>query len=282
MPSEKHYPKDVMLPSAECRWRLTPLLPRVFLTLWLLFLPVVHAAPVEVRYPEGVSRGFVTVSSLDGKHLGEGELSQLGKGLDQVESHLSIRLTDGSFHEETVLFSQKRQFKLLSYNLLQRGPSFPHHSEVSLDMGTGMYTFRRTVPGEDPVATTGHLDLPPDTYNGMTITLLKNLVRGASASVHMIDFGPKPKLYEVELTPIDTDSLRAGGVSRDAIHYLLKPKLGWVVRNLAFLLGKVPPEYHFWLLKKQAPAFVKFEGPLYKDGPIWRIEQIGPKLEKDK
>ena len=272
-----------MLPSTECRWRLTPWLPRVFLTLWLLFLiPVVHAAPVEVRYPEGVSRGFVTVSSLEGKLLGEGELSQLGKGLDQVESRLSIRLKDGSLHEETVLFSQKQQLKLVTYKLVQRGPSFPHHSEVSLDMETGMYTFRRTVPGEDPTATTGHLDLPPDTYNGMTITLLKNLARGASATIHMIDFGPKPKLYEVELTPIDKDSLRAGGVSRDAVHYVLKPKLGWIMQNLASLFGKVPPEYHFWLLKKKAPAFVKFEGPLYTEGPIWRIEQIGPKLEKDK
>ena len=253
------------------------------MTLGLLtLLPVVHAAPVEVRYPEGVSRGFVTVTTLEGKILGEGELSQLGKGLNQVESRLSIRLKDGSLHEETVLFSQKQEFKLVTYTLVQRGPSFPHHSEVSLDMGTGMYTFRRTARGEDPTATTEHLDLPPDTYNGMTITLLKNLARGASATIHMLDVGPKPKLYEVELTPIDKDSLRAGGVSRDAVHYVLKPKLGWIKQNLASLLGKVPPEYHFWLLKKNAPAFVKFEGPLYTEGPIWRIEQSSAKLEKDK
>ena len=51
-----------------------------------------------------------------------------------------------------------------------------------------------TAPGEDPTATTGHLELPPDTYNGMTITLLKNLMGGASATIHMIDFDPKPKV----------------------------------------------------------------------------------------
>ena len=269
--------------STDCP-RRSASLPRLLLTLWIILFPtsVVQAEPVEVRYPEGVSQGFVTLNSLDGKRLGEGELSQLANGLDRMESRLSIRLKDGSLHEETVLFSQKRQFRLLSYKLVQRGPAFPHQTEVSLDMETGMYTLRREVPGEDPAATSGHLDLPLDTYNGMTVMLLKNLARGASATIHMIDFGRKPKLYEVELIPIDKDSLRAGGVSRDAVHYVLKPKLGWILQNLASLLGKLPPEYHYWLLKGKAPAFVQFEGPLYTEGPIWRIEQTSPKLDKDK
>ena len=57
-----------------------------------------------VRYPEGVSQGFVTLSSLDGKKLGEGELSQVATGADRVVSHLSIRLKDGSLHDETVIY----------------------------------------------------------------------------------------------------------------------------------------------------------------------------------
>jgi hypothetical protein len=75
-------------------------------------------------------------------------------------------------------------------------------------------------PEEEPTATATHRDLPTGTYNGMTFTLLKNVVGNASATMHMIDFGPKPKVYEVELTPIDKDTLRAGGVSRDAVHRL--------------------------------------------------------------
>jgi len=27
-----------------------------------------------------------------------------------------------------------------------------------------------------------------------------------------------------------------------------------------------------WILEGEAPAFLKFEGPLYEGGPIWRIE----------
>ena len=198
-----------------------------------------------------------------------------------MESRLAIALEDGSLHEGTVSFSQKQQFRLLSYRLVQRGPSFPHYVEVSLDMETGTYTMHRADFTEEPVISTGHLDLPTDTYNGMSVTLLKNLLRNASTIIHMIDFGTKPKLYEVELLPLDRDTLRAGGLSRNAVHYVLKAKLGWIERKLAALLGKSPPEYHFWLLKGKAPAFVQFEGPLYTEGPIWRIQQTRATLDKD-
>jgi len=241
-----------------------------------------HGSPVEVRYPEGVSQGFVTVSSLDGKRLGEGELSQLATGVDRIVSRLSLRLKDGSLHDETVVFTQKRQFQLVSYKLVQHGPSFPEPVEVSLDMETGMYTLRRHAPGDDRKVVSGHLDLPSDTYNGMTVTLLKNLSQNASITVHMLNFLPEPKLYAVDLIPIEKESLQAGGVSRDAVHYVLKPQLGWFVQKLASLLGKLPPEYDFWLLKGKVPAFVRFEGPLYTDGPVWRVEQTSPKLSKVK
>jgi hypothetical protein len=84
----------------------------------------VQISPVEVRYQEGVAEGFVTVSSLDGKKLGEGEVTQLAAGLDRVAGRLSLRFIDGSLHDERVVFSQKGQFKLVNYTLVQQGPSF--------------------------------------------------------------------------------------------------------------------------------------------------------------
>ena len=59
--------------STDCP-RRSASLPRLLLTLWIILFPtsVVQAEPVEVRYPEGVSQGFVTLNSLDGKRLGEG------------------------------------------------------------------------------------------------------------------------------------------------------------------------------------------------------------------
>jgi hypothetical protein len=41
---------------------------------------------------------------------------------------------------------------------------------------------------------------------------------------------------------------------------------------LAHMLGKEPPDTHAWVLRGEAPAFVKSEGPFYAGGPIWRIQ----------
>ena len=242
----------------------------------------VRGSPVEVRYQEGVAEGFVTVSSLDGKKLGEGEATQLAAGIDRVASRLSLRFKDGSLHDEKVVFSQTSQFKLVSYSLVQHGPSFGEPVHVLLDMETNTYTLHRNGPRDEQTLLTGHLDLPSDTYNGMTVTLLKNLEQNASVTVHMLNFEPEPKLYAVELIPMEKEPVRAGGLSQDAVHYVLKPKLGWFLQNLASWLGKLPPPYHFWILKGKVPAFVRFEGPLYTNGPMWRIEQASPKLRTGK
>lgn len=237
-----------------------------------------QAAPVEVRYPEGVGAGFVTVSSLQGEKLGEGELSQVSAGADRVVSRLLIRFRDGSVHDETVLFSQKKTFKLLSYKLVQRGSSFPESVEISMEKETGTYTIQRGSSGAHPVVSSGQLDLPSDTYNGMAVTLLKNLEENAEATVHMIDFLPEPKVHTVQLMAVEKETFRAGGVSRRAVHYVLKPKLGWFMKKLAAVLGKTPPDYHFWLVKETVPVFLRYEGPLTTKGPSVRIEQASPRL----
>jgi hypothetical protein len=66
------------------------------------------------------------------------------------------------------------------------------------------------------------------------------------------------------------------GSRRKATHYVVKVEIGGVTGFLAPLLGKQPPDTHVWILGGEAPAFVKFEGPLYQGGPIWRIELVSP------
>jgi hypothetical protein len=51
---------------------------------------------------------------------------------------------------------------------------------------------------------------------------------------------------------------------------------------VAPLIGKQPPDIHIWILKSEAPTFLEFEGPLYKDGPVWRIEGIAPQPDPRK
>jgi len=49
---------------------------------------------------------------------------------------------------------------------------------------------------------------------------------------------------------------------------------------VASLIGKDVPDYHYWILGGGAPAFLAFEGPLYVDGPVWRVELVSPRWPK--
>ena len=100
------------------------------------------AAPVEVRFSQGVTHGFLLVLSLPGDIVGHGEITQMVSAGDVLESRLVFRFKDGSLHDEKVAFSQKGVFTLLAYHLVQRGPSFPEQIEASFDRGSAHDTVR--------------------------------------------------------------------------------------------------------------------------------------------
>jgi len=99
------------------------------------------AEPVTVRFTEGVTRGFPILRSVKGEKLAHGDLVQVARG-DRVESRLVFRFSDGSLHDETVVYSQQGVFKVLSYRLVQRGPSFPETLEATIDRETERYEVR--------------------------------------------------------------------------------------------------------------------------------------------
>ena len=113
----------------------------VLMVLAALIAPVA-AAPVSVRFSEGVTHGFLLVRSLAGDIVGHGEITQMVSEGDLLESQLVFRFKDGSLHDEKVAFSQQRVFTLITYRLVQRGPSFPEQLDVSIDRGSAQYTVR--------------------------------------------------------------------------------------------------------------------------------------------
>jgi len=52
--------------------------------------------------------------------------------------------------------------------------------------------------------------------------------------------------------------------------YLVKLELGGLL--LALVLGKQPPDLRYWLVAGEVPACVRFEGPMFLHGPVWRLE----------
>jgi hypothetical protein len=113
----------------------------------------------------------------------------------------------------------------------------------------------------------------------MLSVLLKNLPNGVTQAVHVVAFTPKPTLVEVELAPDGQDRFFVGEHQRRATRYRPRPKLG-IAEALFTLIGKDVPEYRYWILTEGPPAFLAFEGPLYMEGPVWRVELANPRWPK--
>jgi len=233
------------------------------------------AAPVEVRFLEGVTRGFLVLRSTTGQIVAHGELLQTAHS-DRVDSRMTFRFKDGSRYDEKVVFSQQHVFTLLYYNLVQRGPSFPEPMDVSLDRKQGRYHVKTGEKGREKDSS-GTIELPPDVYNGMTSMLLKNLTQGRSESVHYIAFTPTPRLIPLDLVPVGEQKLQIGEEEGQATRFAIKPKLGGVMSVVAALLGKTPADYECVIWTKDLPAFVRCDGPLRPKGPVYRIELTTPR-----
>ena len=226
------------------------------------------AEPVAVRFTEGIGRGFPVLRDASGEKIAQGDLSQIARG-DRVENRLTFRFRDGSLYDETVVYSQRDVFTLLSYRLVQRGPSFPETMDATVDRESGRFTVRYKSDDDSPEEVIkGKFEMPDDAYNGLLSTLMKNLPTGTSATVQIIAFTPKPRLVKMLLMPASSDTVMMSETAVPSTRFLVKPQLGL----FASLLVADIPDIKIWVSGGEAPAFLRFEGPLYFMGPIWRID----------
>jgi hypothetical protein len=248
--------------------RLGALLVTLSVPLWCSTL---KAEPIRVRLLEGNTRGFLVLRSLDGPAIAYGELRQKPTG-GVVESVLALSFTDGSRFEETTTFSQKGVFRLEAYRLVQRGPSFPK-TEVSFDRKSGRYrAVTQEKKDDEEKSASGPLEMPADLYNGMALLVLKNLRAGTGATVQMVAFTPKPRLIKMELGPEGEGTVFVGGEARKVTRYLVKLEIGGLTGAIASWIGKEPPDLRYWLVGGEVPAFVRFQGAMFLNGPVWRLE----------
>jgi hypothetical protein len=237
--------------------------------LLVLFATTAHAGSVSVRYQEGVTRGFPVLRAVaDNEKLAQGDFIQVAHG-DRVASRLVFRFKDGSIHDETVVFSQRKAFTLLLYRLVQKGPSFPETLEAMIDRETSRYDVRYRPDEDSPEEhVSGKFEIPDDAYNGMISMIVKNLAPGAGTTVSIVAFTPKPRVVQLQLLPAADERAAVAGAQLPATRYHVRPQLGL----FASLLVTDIPDIRVWVLPGEAPAFLKAEGPLYFMGPIWRID----------
>jgi hypothetical protein len=234
---------------------------------------------VAVKHWEGLAHGFVSLRTLEGVQLADGDLIETTiptAGGNRVTTRLSLRFKDGSLHEETTVYLQRKTFRLVSNHVVQKGPAFKTQIESTL-LASGKVTVRYTDEHGKEDRLDDHLKLPRDVANGMIQVLLKNIsAETQKTTVSMVAFTPKPRLVDLEITPHEKEPFSTGASGRKATHYVLKVHVPGVTGAVASLLGKVPPDSHVWVLGGEAPAFVKAVLALFAGGPTWRMELLSP------
>jgi hypothetical protein len=250
--------------------------PAILLLMIFLLTGALLAEPVNVRYVEGMVHGFLVLRTPEGKTLAMGDLVQLSHG-DRITTKLVFHFKDGSIDDETTVYSQRGTFRLLKYHHIQKGPSFGHPLDLSIDTATGqvtVHTFNKD--GKEDVKTE-HVDMPADLANGMISTLLINLPRDVSQTkFSMLVATPKPRVVKLAISPDGDNALSIQGSRLEAKRYLIKVEIGGVSGVVAPLVGKQPADTHVWILGGEAPTFLKSLGPTQQDGPIWSTELTGP------
>jgi hypothetical protein len=234
---------------------------------------------IALHHQEGIAHGFLVLKSLDGQVLASGDLIQVAQGT-QITSETVFHFKDGSLHDETAVFTQDHSLRLVSDHLIEKGPSFPHPLEMSIDTSAGDVRIQAGENGnaKDEIKNetknkTKTIDLPPDLANGVITMLLKNIpVSGAETRVSYLAPSAKPRLVKLSIKAIGERTFEVAGSARKATDFDIHVQIGGVAGVVAPLLGKQPPDTHVWMSVGAAPTFIKMEGPMYEGGPVWRIE----------
>jgi hypothetical protein len=254
----------------------------LIVALVLLQLGTSDADPVPVHHLEGVTLGFLVLRNMEGQALAYGEMKQVWQGdSSPVMDDLQFRFKDGSFYEEITQFTQHKEFRLVSDQVVQKGPAFKKDRESWIDATTGTIAIT-TSEKDGKKQATKHMALPADVSNGLLFTLAKNLDPNTGATVSMIAISTQPRLVTLHISPAEERTFRLGPAKYKAQHYVVNVKIPGAAGAIAPLVGKKPPVIHLWVAKSEAPTFLEFEGPLSEDTPVWRIELAAPEPDTPK
>ena len=188
----------------------------------VFFQPSVsNAELIPVRHREGVTFGFLVLRTVEGQTIAYGELKQVVSSNDElVTDDLQFQFKDGSFYQEITKFTQSHDFRLVSDQLVQKGPSFKQDTESWIEAATGKVTVRTVEKGKEKL-TTKHLDLPADVSNGLLFTLVKNVDPAlAETTVSMVAASTTPRLVKLHILPAQEKTVNIGLLTHKAQHFV--------------------------------------------------------------
>jgi hypothetical protein len=145
-----------------------------------------------------------------------------------------------------------------------------------LDISTGKVNIHTTDNDGKEKTIAKQLLLRSDLANGIITMLLTNVDPKAETTLSMLVSTPEPRVVKLKISAEEQDEFSVGGSGAKATHYVMKIAIGGINGAVAKVVGKQPPPVNMWIAAGNAPVFLKSEGPLYEDGPIWRIELASP------
>ena len=196
-------------------------------TLLIGITSMAEAEPIAVRFTEGTTHGYLSLKTEQGRQIAHGELVQRTRG-KRVEANLLFYFLDGSVHDEKVTFSQHRLFRMEKYFLKQTGRflSYSARSQELIERQEHS-PFVLGQPVDLKFHVTGRSALPDDVYNGMIVTLLKNLTtRSRAQRFNMSPSHLNQSCIHFKLTPTHRLNVKMGARSKPVTQYVLEPKVG--------------------------------------------------------
>lgn len=234
---------------------------------------VADAEPVPARLKQGVGHIFLLVLDESGKTLAAGESQQTVKGYT-VTTRTTFHFRDGSLDDETTVFEQRVNLRLLSDDHLQRGPAFPHPIEIRIEAVNGQVTVHDLESGKTE---TKALKIPFDLANGIVTQVLQNIPQDAAETkVSYVLPTSKPRLATLVISRSGEGSYTLGGEKQTAKKLEIKVDLGGVAGLIAPLVGKEPKPTCAWMAGGRIPMFIRIQTQFYEGAPLWTIQQTAP------
>jgi hypothetical protein len=245
----------------------------------LVILPTVsNSDPVPARLKQGTGHIFLLLLGEDEKTLAVGESLQTVKGYT-VTTRTTFHFRDGSLDEETTVFEQRVNLRLLSDDHLQRGPAFPHPMEIRIEATAGRITVHDLESGKTNLH---ELKIPFDLANGIITQVLQNIPEDtAETKVSYVLPTSKPRLATLAISRAGEDVYTLGGERQTAKKLEIKVELGGVAGVIAPVIGKEPKSGTAWMAGGKVPMFIRIKTQFYEGGPLWTIQQTAPGWPSD-
>jgi hypothetical protein len=251
-------------------------LPRLLsLVLLASFVGLAVSQPVPVRHLEGREHGFVVIHDEAGHPIGSGEVTQSVEG-DRVTYRMIYRLRDGSVDDETTVFSQQRNFALISDHHIQRGSFFSQPLDLTIEANGHSIDRAATGSGKASVEENQQELEPGTVVNGMMGALMTDLDPHAPPfKLPILSPTRKPRLFHLVVSSAGQGSFTVAGLRRTATIFRMHADLGGVAGVVAPLIGKQPKDVLIWVLEGDVPVVVRVVGQMAEGGPMVDIQFAG-------